>query len=165
MTALSIIWLIVTAIAFALMLIKCIASKPDSSFVIYFPKTLFYASSVFYILGMLLGFGTLRVSNINGFVLAFFLLLIGLILMLKQINQKVIIIDENSFISFNILGLKSEYKYSDYLDFNKAKDGSAELIMKSGKIKVETMTVKDENFFKKLREVEKKNQYEARKKH
>lgn len=164
MTALSAIWLIISTAAFVLMLFKCVKSKPDASFAIYFPKTLFFASSVFYILGMLLGFGTLRVSNINGFALAVFLLIIGLILMLKQINQKVILIDENRFASYNMFGLKTEYVFSDYLDFNKAKDGSAELIMKNGKIKVETMTVKDEHFFKKLREVEKKNQREIRKK-
>lgn len=164
MTALSIIWLFVAAAAFVLMLIKCVKTKPDASYAVYFPKTLFFASSVFYFLGMLLGFGTLRVSNINGFALGCFLLIIGLVLMLKQINQKVILIDENRFASYNMFAKKAEYSFSDYLDFSKAKDGSAELIMKNGKIKIETMTVKDEVFFKKLREVEKKNQHEARKK-
>lgn len=159
----SVIWLVVAAAVLVVFLVKYIKNPLTDKDVIYLPKTLFVAPAVIFAFCAVLGAMSLYIANRNITVSVFIIMAICVYMMLSQVNQRVTMTGEGSFVSRSILGKKTEYVFSDFEGFTMNRDRSGVLYMTKGEIKVDLMARRDEKFFKKLSEAGKKKAYDAKK--
>lgn len=159
----SIIWLAVAVAVLAVFIVKYRKNPVSDKDVIYLTKTLFVTAAVIFAFSAVLGAMSLYVVNYITAVSVFIIMVICVSMMLTQVNQRVTMTGENSFVSVSIFGKKTEYVFSDFEGFTMNRDRSGVLYMTKGEIKVDLMARRDEKFFKKLSEAGKKKAYDAKK--
>jgi len=149
MLYLAIIYGIILAAILGLFLVRFFRDHITDEVVIYLPKILFFLGLIFYLVSCYLSVHGLLNSDWMMFLCSIPVTLIGVAAFMCQLNQRVTMISKSKFMNRTFLGNEKEYKFSDFEDIRFNTD-SMTIIMKNGKIHVESIAVKKVAFFDQL---------------
>ena len=131
--------------------IKFALTKNSEEVVIHLPNWLFYSGVAFVILP---GAATIYLADISsGWLSGILLSILGVAMMLCQLNQKTIELYEDRFLYQTMFGRKKLYSFSDIIGMQGTVKGNNYYLLMNdgGKMYIDSSTVKDPHFMNKIK--------------